>query len=141
MNVGFRKPVPSMGKYVLPNSKSIRALQAIMDKSQHITHTTNQSTNRTLIQVHKWKSFFIIYQQRIHKFLKLKIQIILYTITSPSGSCMAISVSCPSVQDFADILLQKLLMPVLLQLPIQKNKSQQLQMHIFFILECVIMNN
>jgi len=97
MNVGFRKPVPSMGKYVLPNSKSIRALQAIMDKSQHIIHTTNQSRNRTLIQVHKWKSLFIIYQQRIHKFLKLKIQIILYTITSPSGSCMAISVSCPSV--------------------------------------------
>lgn len=97
MNVGFRKPVPSAGKYVLPNSKSIRALQAIMDKSQHITHEMNQSTNRTLIQVHKWRSLFIIYQQRIHKFLKLKIQINLYTVISPSGSCMTISVSCPSV--------------------------------------------
>jgi len=97
MNIGFRKPVPSVGKHILPNSKSIRALQAIMDKSQHITHKMNQSTKSMLIQVHKWKSLFIIYQQRIHKFLKLKIQIILYTLTSTSGSCMAISVSCPSV--------------------------------------------
>jgi len=97
MNIGFRKPVPLIGKYILPNSKSIRALQAIMDKSQHITHKMNQSTNRTLIVVHKWKSLFVIYQQRIHKFLKLKIKIILYTVTSPSGSCMATSVSCPSV--------------------------------------------
>lgn len=135
MNIGFRKPVPLIGKYILPNSKSIRALQAIMDKSQHITHKMNQSTNRTLIVVHKWKSLFVIYQQRIHKFLKLKIKIILYTVTSPSGSCMATSVSCPSVQDFADIPSQQLLMPILLLLPVQKTNHNSCKCIFFYLTE------